>query len=226
MKHLKKQFFAALFFAASLTTFAQVGIGTPSPSATLEVVGDPANASSLDGIIPPRLTGDQLRAKNYTTAQTGVMVYVTAADTAPTGQTSSVTSTGYYSFNGTAWTPVFDSTPEAPAFNVVTSDARTYNVQPTDDLLILGDGGSDFSNEEFFIQLPSVADSESANIPIGKMFYFHNTTRTFMRFNNLDFFPNLGGGAGDDFRRNYIPQFKGFTIMYVGEGRYASVSNH
>ena len=64
-----------------------------------------------------------------------------------------------------------------------------------------------------------------ANIPIGKMFYFHNTTRTFMRFNNLDFFSNLGGGAGDDFRRNYIPQFKGFTIMYVGEGRYASVSN-
>ena len=47
-----------------------------------------------------------------------------------------------------------------------------------------------------------------------------------MRFNNLDFFPNLGGGASDDFRRNYIPRYKGFTIMYVGEGRYASVSNY
>ena len=92
--------------------------------------------------------------------------------------------------------------------------------------LFWGMAASDFSNEEFFIQLPSVADSESANIPIGKMFYFLNTTRTHMRFNNLDFFPNLGGGAGDDFRRNYIPRYKGFTIMYVGEGRYASVSNY
>ena len=34
-----------------------------------------------------------------------------------------------------------------------------------------------------------------------------------------------GKPHGDDFRRNYIPQFKGFTIMYVGEGRYASISN-
>ena len=48
-------------------------------------------------------------------------------------------------------------------------------------------------DEEFFIQLPSVADS--ANIPIGKMFYFVNTTTTSMRFNNLDFFPNLGGAG-------------------------------
>lgn len=82
---------------------AQVGINTNLAQATLDVVGYPSNASKLDGIIAPRLTGDQLRAKNYSAGQTGAMVYITSADTAPAGQTVNVTSSGYYYFDGTVW---------------------------------------------------------------------------------------------------------------------------
>jgi hypothetical protein len=85
------------------TVSAQVGINTNLGQATLDVVGFPANSGKLDGIIAPRLTGIQLRAKNYTTAQTGAMVYVTAADSAPAGQTINVTGSGYYYFDGTVW---------------------------------------------------------------------------------------------------------------------------
>ncbi|MEY8761292.1 hypothetical protein [Chryseobacterium tongliaoense] len=92
----------ALFFAGFLAN-AQVGINTNQGQATLDVVGFPAVAGKLDGIIAPRLTGDQLRAKTYASAQTGAMVYVTAADTAPAGQTVNVTASGYYYFDGTRW---------------------------------------------------------------------------------------------------------------------------
>jgi len=83
---MKKQtlLLAALF--SSAFTFAQVGVNTQNPVVTLDVVGKPTDTSSLDGITAPRITGAQLRAKTYTTAQTGTLVYITAADTAPAGQ--------------------------------------------------------------------------------------------------------------------------------------------
>jgi len=80
-----------------------VGINTPTPNATLDVKGIASDISKLDGIIAPRLTGDELRAKTYTAAQTGALVYVTAADSAPQNQTLSVTEAGYYYFDGTMW---------------------------------------------------------------------------------------------------------------------------
>ncbi len=97
-----------LFGLSVLTIFscmlnAQVGINTNLGQATLDVVGAPSNPNKLDGIIAPRITGDQLKGKNYSTAQTGAIVYVTTADTAPSGQTANVTSTGYYYFDGSVW---------------------------------------------------------------------------------------------------------------------------
>ena len=38
----------------------QVGINTQNPEATLEVVGKPNDTHHFDGIIPPRITGNQL----------------------------------------------------------------------------------------------------------------------------------------------------------------------
>ncbi|MGX5686549.1 hypothetical protein ACWKWW_18515 [Chryseobacterium cucumeris] len=84
----------------SLQTFSQVGINTATPQASLDVTGKPTSTNVLDGIIAPRISGTQLRAKTYTANQTGAMVYVTAADTAPAGQTVDIKSSGYYYFDG------------------------------------------------------------------------------------------------------------------------------
>ncbi|PTT30769.1 hypothetical protein DBR28_15810 [Chryseobacterium sp. HMWF028] len=83
-----------------LQLFSQIGVNTPNPQATLDVVGRPAAKTILDGIIAPRITGTQLRNKTYTINQTGALVYVTEADLAPADQTAEVTSSGYFYFDG------------------------------------------------------------------------------------------------------------------------------
>jgi len=89
------------------SAYAQVGINTETPKATMDIVGKPTTPSHFDGLIAPRITGNQLRAKSYTSEQTGALVYATAADTAPAGQTVNVTSPGYYFFNGSVWMKLF-----------------------------------------------------------------------------------------------------------------------
>lgn len=86
--------------------FSQIGINTSTPTSTLDVVGKATDANVLDGITAPRLTGAQLRAKTYTAAQTGTLVYVTNADPAPAGQTVNVNSTGHFYFDGSVWKKV------------------------------------------------------------------------------------------------------------------------
>lgn len=100
---MKNKLFTIAALSLSFWTCAQVGINTNDPKASLDVTGFPSIAAKLDGVIAPRLSGDQLRLKTYTNAQTGAIVYVTAADTNPGGQTVAVLSPGYYYFDGTKW---------------------------------------------------------------------------------------------------------------------------
>ncbi|REC62763.1 hypothetical protein DRF65_08040 [Chryseobacterium pennae] len=100
---MKSKLFTLALLSVGVSIFAQVGINSPQPQASLDVVGFPSDKNKLDGIIAPRITGVQLNAKSYTTAQTGAIVYVTSAETAPTGQTVDVITPGYYYFDGTKW---------------------------------------------------------------------------------------------------------------------------
>lgn len=100
---MKNKLFTLALLSAGLSMNAQLGINTSLPQATFDIVGSPSNTSKFDGLIAPRITGTELKAKNYTAAQTGAIVYVTAAESAPTGQTAEVLASGYYYFDGTKW---------------------------------------------------------------------------------------------------------------------------
>jgi hypothetical protein len=82
-----------LFFSFTITTFAQVGIGTTAPNASSEL----DIVSTTRGVLIPRMTQAQRVA--IATPATGLLVYQIAAspvvitDTAP----------GFYYFNGTVW---------------------------------------------------------------------------------------------------------------------------
>jgi len=113
---IKQIYSLAILLLTTGVYFAQIGINTPNPQTTLDIVGNGASTSSKDGVTAPRLTRQQLAAKTagtYTAAQLGAMVYVTDATT-PTGttpslaQTVEITTPGYYFFNGTVWKNVND----------------------------------------------------------------------------------------------------------------------
>lgn len=127
-----KSIFFVLFFYSVLQLNAQTGINTVDPKATLDVVGQPATITVMDGIIPPRLTGDQLKAKTYTSDQNGAITYATQACSSPAGQTINVTSAGLYVFNSTLnqWIALSSNTANSSSKNVFcdTNDPNTATI--------------------------------------------------------------------------------------------------
>ena len=89
----------------SNAAFSQVGIDTDQPKATLDIKASPTNANKTDGLIAPRLTGDQLKANDskYGIDQTGAIIYAITAVAPTTAKTVNVTNVGYYYFDGNIW---------------------------------------------------------------------------------------------------------------------------
>lgn len=130
---MKKIILIIILFSLNLVT-AQVGINNNNPKATLDVEGKPGITTELDGIIPPRLTGDQLKLKNYTANQNGTIVYVTQGATIPTGQVANVTSSGLYVFKSplNQWISL---TPSSSGGNVYCNTNNPNSATIFDDVL-------------------------------------------------------------------------------------------
>lgn len=90
----------------SSLAYSQVGINNEAPKATLDVTAKTTDGSKPEGIIAPRLTGDQIRSADtqYDTPQIGSIVYATSAVGTSTPKTINITSAGYYYFDGSLWT--------------------------------------------------------------------------------------------------------------------------
>jgi len=84
---------------------SQVGINNSNPKSTLDITAKNTNGTTAEGIIAPRLTGDQVKAADllYGSDQKGAVVYVTAAVGVVSTKTVNITSEGYYFFDGNIW---------------------------------------------------------------------------------------------------------------------------
>jgi hypothetical protein len=126
-----KKVFLILLFSISAAGYSQVGINQVLPKATLEIVGKPDEATTPDGVIVPKLTGDQLKAKDNVylnqAEMDGTIVYVTEKVNTPSTLTADVLSPGYYYFDGSKWVSFYSSNNKAwfyaPSIALPTSEA-------------------------------------------------------------------------------------------------------
>jgi hypothetical protein len=84
---------------------SQIGVNTVNPQSTLDIVAKTTDGSKAEGLLAPRLSGDQIKAGDaqYGSAQDGLLVYATSAVTFASPKTVNITSAGYYYFDGTIW---------------------------------------------------------------------------------------------------------------------------
>lgn len=131
-----KQFYSLIALCATVILNAQVGINTSNPHATLDVAGT-TDPNMRDGLLPPRVSKQQLAAKEYGTYgsdQIGAIVYITDI-ISPTGltpsiaQVGSIHNTGYHYFTGLQWvaisTNIYNSDGSLIGNRVVTQDTNT-----------------------------------------------------------------------------------------------------
>lgn len=184
-----KKSLSCILFGITLNAYAQVGINTDKPAASLDVVGRPTDAAVPDGFIAPRLTRAQLIAKtSYSTNQAGAIVYVSDTSGTTNTATADITTVGYYYFNGTKWekfTPTVDLR-MVGSNNHVTQDAGvgsngtssgtgSNNVAIGSDALKsittgssnIGIGASSLSNISTASQLVAIGDNALASNTVG-----------------------------------------------------------
>ena len=131
---MKKNIILLGALVISSVAYAQVGINNEAPKATLDVTAKTTDNTTAEGIIAPRLSGDDIKGKDtqYTIDQKGAIVYATAAVGSASTKTANITSEGYYYFDGAIWSKFGSGTATAgaePWYNSAGNIPATANNQ-------------------------------------------------------------------------------------------------
>lgn len=154
---MKKSFFVTAIIAGNFI-FGQVGINNESPKATLDVSVHPTDNTKPEGIIAPRLSGEEIKGKDaiYLAEQKGTIVYATSAssDAGVAGKkTINIAAEGYYYFDGTIWQKFNSGTAAAgtePWYDVTTNTGATTNLQ---DIYQMGKVGVGFKTPRYNLEV-------------------------------------------------------------------------
>ncbi|WP_294286371.1 hypothetical protein [uncultured Chryseobacterium sp.] len=138
---MKKNLLTAAACMASAALYSQVGINNLSPKATLDITAKTTDGSKPEGIIAPRLTGNQIEAASsqYGPDQQGAIVYATSLVNPAGTKTANITAEGYYFFDGNIWqkvgsgadTGMYKSSGSLSGNTVVAQNANTLSFTGT-----------------------------------------------------------------------------------------------
>lgn len=163
---MKKGFFVTAVVAANFI-FGQVGINNEDPKATLDVSAKTTDGSKPEGIIAPRLTGEEIRGKDakYLAEQKGTIVYATSAssDAGVSGaKTVNIAAEGYYYFDGNIWQKFNSGTATAagtePWYDAATNAGATSNTQ---DIYQMGKVGVGFKTPRYNFEIGDTLNNGS-----------------------------------------------------------------
>jgi len=99
-----KKLFLLGSISFSISFFAQVGVNTPTPAATLDITAKVPSGTfnTVDGVLIPRVTRE--RAQSMAAVPTSTMIYVNDIATGTqSGTAANIDTAGFYYFDGTAW---------------------------------------------------------------------------------------------------------------------------
>ncbi|MDQ0068152.1 hypothetical protein [Chryseobacterium lathyri] len=101
-----------LCFLCTQLFLSQIGINTNNPKSTLDVTAKTTDGTKPEGLIAPRLSGDQIQAGDaqYTMDQKGSIIYATSPVAAASPKTINITEEGYYFFDGNIWQKISQDT--------------------------------------------------------------------------------------------------------------------
>lgn len=100
---MKKRFILIAMLVSGLS-FAQLGVNTVTPEATLDIVAkDPTgNTTDPEGLLIPRI--DRQSAQNMTSITISTIIYINnITNGTQTGSAVKIDSIGFYVYNGTIW---------------------------------------------------------------------------------------------------------------------------
>lgn len=132
----KISYFLLIIYALSSNyLFAQIGINTQLPRASLDVRAN--NDSYPDGIIAPILSKEEVNSRKemYKSDQEGAIIYINNSNGETSAETENIRNPGYYYFDGVIWQRLSPNLERSTPWNVQGTDstatANTENIYQT-----------------------------------------------------------------------------------------------
>jgi len=148
-KNYSAMFILCLFGTVSMSSSmysqaGKIGINTVNPKATLDLNDKTDGSSQAEGLLIPRLTGDQIQTmtSNIQPGTESLMIYATAAPASPTSKVSKITQPGYYFWNGNNWESVGINSNIYTADGSITTPLAARNVDLNGKNLVFSGNGS------------------------------------------------------------------------------------
>lgn len=123
---MKKNLLCLILLIVFNMTFSQIGIYTVDPKATLDITAKTTDGSSPEGVIIPKLSGDQIKSSDavFGQAQKGTLIYATLPVSASSVKTVNIIREGYYYFDGDIWRPLGSPAGPSSGNNDPTGDIK------------------------------------------------------------------------------------------------------